>query len=469
MTFWRGRMVAVLALVGWLVLAAPVQAADTPLTAARRAEFESLKASLGLDDDRTLAAELNLATALAGQDAYAEAVGHIARFRQVMLARSGEDSPEALMAGAIMASFQAYQGDRAAAVALAFQIHERAARRGAADPVTIIASATLGGALSLAGRFAEAQPYLEAGYEGMVGLYGPTALETRQIGSNLVTNLQALGFTAEALVIRRRLAAAPRPGAPEAEVLLATVMQVQLLTSDGRFAEARSLGEPLVERLTRLRGPDHSSTLEATYALAAAVAGAGDTLRAGDLQEGVYRAYSRLRGGDDLLSLKNGEVLAVYWRASDVPARRTAARVLMRDLQTRRQRVNGPTGPATLLNALNLAMMSFEDAERLNDRKAFQEAIEALVAIDDRLARDPAQARSLVATGVNTLLGIQLINQGEGEQAYLRLRHSAQTVMARSTDRRVAASGADAIGVLNDYRYVFTGQIRAGWFWAHQP
>ncbi|PHY13077.1 hypothetical protein CSW58_08155 [Caulobacter sp. B11] len=458
-----------LALACWLALALPVQAADTPLTAARRAEFEALKASLGPDDDRTLAAELNLATALAGQDAFADAVAHIARFRQVMVARSGEDGPEALMAGAIMASFQAYQGDRDAAVALARQIQARASRRGPGDPVAIIAEAALGGALSVSGRYDEAQPHLEAGYQGMVGLYGPTALETRQIGASLVTNLLALGYNAEAQQIRRQLAAAPRPGAPEAEVLLAAALSVQLLSAEGRYAEARDLGQPLVARLTALRGPDHSTTLDATYALAGALAGAGDPRRAGDLQEGVYRAYGRLRGPDDLLTLKTGEVLAVFWRATDDPARRAAARALMSDLQARRQRVNGPTAPTTLLNALNLAMMSFEDAERLNDRAVFRQAIEALVAIDDRLARDPAQARSLVATGVNTLLGIQLINQGQAEQAYLRLSHSAETVMARSTDRRVAANGADAIGVLNDYRYVFTGQIRAGWVWAHQP
>lgn len=444
-------------------------AAPSPAQAA----YDAAVAQYGPTDDRTLLAEINLATWLAGRDDYKAAVVHLEHFRDVMIARDGPSSPEALMVIGALAPAKAYAGDREGALKSAAEAYRLAAPRGPDDPVVIIVRGGYGAALSMAGFYEDAVPHLTAAYQGMIKLMGPTAVPTRQTGDLLVEASQGAGLTSSAMMIRRQVAAPPGPRADQAEQLLAVSYQLSMLVEEHRYPEARDLGEALLPRFAAGYGPDHSRTLRAKADLASAYDDLGQFEKALALRREVYETHLRLRGPDDLLVFSQGEILAVTgWKSPD-PAERARSMTLMRDIMQRRSVVQGPTTPAVLLNMLALANMSLSAAESdgttREGRDAYRQAFEDLRSADKRLAADPVLARSRTALMVNMLLGLQDINEGRGEAAYQRLKFSGRVVRERSLDRRVAGTQTAALAELTQYRQLFVGQVRAGWLWAHQP
>ncbi|MDO9223539.1 MAG: hypothetical protein Q7U20_07480 [Caulobacter sp.] len=464
------RVWAFLAFAASLLAFGPAQAA-APLP--ERAAYDAAVARFGATDDRTLLAEIQLATALATRDDYKAAVIHLEHFRDVMVARDGENSPEALMVVGALAPAKAYAGDREGALATAAEAYRRALPRGPNDPVVIVVRGGYGTALSLAGRYEDAVPHLTAAYEGMIRLMGPTAVPTRQVGALLVEANQGAGLMSDALTIRRQIAAPPGPRADQAEQLLAAGNQLDLLLDEHRYPEARDLGETLIPRFVASYGPDHTRTLQAKAALSTAYDNLGLWAPSLALRREVYEAYVRLRGPDDLLAFSHGEMLAHYgWKSPD-STERAQSIALMRDIMQRRARVQGPTAPPVLLDLLALANMSLNAAEADGltpaGKAAYRQAFEDLRAADKRLAADPAQAKSRTALMINMLIGLQDINEGRGEAAYWRMKYSGQVARERSLDRRVASNQASSLAELVQYRHLFLGQIRAGWMWAHQP
>ena len=459
-----------LAFAASLLAFGPAQAA-APVP--EQAAFDAAVARFGPNDDRALLAEIQLATAFAVRDDYTAAVVHLEHFRDVMIARDGQDSPEALMVIGALAPAKAYAGDRDGALATAAEAYRRALPRGADDPVVIVVRGGYGTALSLAGRYEDAVPHLTAAYQGMIKFMGPTSVPTRQMGAVLVEANQGAGLMSDALTIRRQIAAPPGPRADKAEQLLAAGNQLDLLIEEYRYAEARDLGETLIPRFLAGYGPDNSRTLQARAALSTAYDNLGMRVQATALRREVYEAYKRLRGPDDLMTFTHGEMLAHYsWKSPD-PAERAQATALMRDIMQRRARIQGPTAPPVMLDLLVLANMSLNmaaaDGVTPAGKAAYRQAFEDLRAADKRLAADPAQAKSRTALMINLLLGLQDINEGRGEAAYWRLKYSGQVARERSLDRRVASTQASALAELMQYRQTFLGQVRAGWQWAHQP
>lgn len=455
-----------------LVMAGPTRAADR---LPEQVAFEEARAAYGADDDRTLLKEFQLAAALASRDDYARAVVHMRHFRDARIARDGEDSPEGLIAAAGLGPAMAYSGDREGALKLVEDAYRRAQPRGTNDPVVIMVRTGLGSTLLISGRYEAALPHLQAGFEGMGRLFGPTSLQTRQIGALLVEANQGAGLTADALAVRRRIAVPAGPNAGPDEQLMAAGQQLALLTQEDHYEEARDLGETLVARLTAMRGPDHLTTLEAKAALSTAYVYLGQKERGIALRREVYDAFVRKRGPDDLQAFRHGEVLAQYGRMSADPAERTRAMVLMRDVMQRRARAQGPDAPGVLLDLLALGTMAIDDAYEGGaapgspGEAAYRQAIADLRAADQRIAKNPDQADSQVALAINMLLATQALNEGEGEAAYWRSKYSAQVVRRRSLDRRVAGDQTAALAEVAHYRNIFVNQVRAGWMWAHKP
>ena len=464
------RLWASLAIAAALLGTSPAIAA-TPSPA--QAAYDAAVARYGATDDRALLAEINLATWLASQDDYKTAAVHLEHFRDVMIARDGPNSPEALMVIGALAPAKAYAGDREGALSTAAEAYRLAAPRGADDPVVIIVRGGYGTALSMAGRYEEAVPHLTASYQGMIKLMGPTAVPTRTVGDLLVEASQGEGLMSDALAIRRQVAAPPGPRADKAEQLLSASYQLSLLVEEHRYPEARDLGEALIPRFVEGYGPDHSRTLRAKGDLASAYDALGAFDKALATRREVYETFLRLRGPDDLLVFSQGEILAITgWRSPD-PAERSRSMTLMRDIMLRRSVVQGATAPAVLLNMLSLANMSLSAAEAggttREGREAYRQAFEDLRSADRRLAADPVLARSRTALMVNMLVGLQDINEGRGEAAYQRLKFSGQVARERSLDRRVAGTQSAALAEIIQYRQIFLGQVRAGWLWAHEP
>jgi hypothetical protein len=452
-----------------VMLAGGAQAADGPISAARRADLQAATQQYGETSNQALAAEIALANALITEDNLAEGVERLKHIRAVVVAQSGEDAPEALLISASVSMALSNGGDAVAGEAMARDAVDRAQRtRGDNDIVTGLAKAGLGAALAMQGHYAEAYPMLQAGYQGMGAMFGPDALQTRQVGTYLQNVTAALGYDAEALALRRRLAAAPPPGSPEPLVLLAAQQQLLLLNAEQRYGEAQALGEALVARLSTLRGAGHTTTLEAMSALASADSGQGRIDPAADLQQQVYDGYVKVRGADDLMSVRHGDLLGLYLSRSHDPARRARGRAQLERVIEQRRRLEGPHAAQVVLDEVWLGTSALNEEDG-DPTKAMGTAFRWLLEADRDLATDLRQKDSQTAVAVNTLIGTQLINQGEGKAAYMRLSHAASVIQARYADRRVATSGLDAMQELTSHRYIFTNQVRAGWLYAHEP
>jgi hypothetical protein len=466
--FTARRWLLPLIMVSALAPAAPSFADDGPATTARRAAYEATKAEFGPESDEATAKEADLAYALIAEDGLKEGVDHLSHIRSIVTAKSGPDAPEVLVISAVLSLVMVNGGEAGKGEVLARDTLERAIRtRGDTDLVTNVARAGLGTALALRGRYAEAYPLLQGGYEGMGSVYGESSLEVRQIGTVLQNVTSALGYEAEATALRRRLAEPPPPGAPEPVVLLAASQNLSLLDSEHRYLEAVALGEPLVARLTRTRGAGHTSTLDAMGGLASAYASLERWSEAAALMQTVHAGYERARGADDLVTLGYAETLGLYLTHSETADVRVAGRARMIETIERRRRLQGPNAPQVVMTEVALGMSTINDfnAPDANLAETFKWMLEA----DRALASDPSQAHSISALAVNVLIGIQMINQHNGPEAYARLSRAANVVRTRSVDRRVAANGADATGLLTQYHFIFVSQVRAGWLYAHQP
>lgn len=462
------RLAAVLAA---MALASPGWAADGPQTARARAAYETAVRAGGEQSAAALGAEVALANALLAEDHLAEGVQRLEHFRDTMIAVAGPDAPEALMVSATLAMAMVNGGQAARGEALARDVTERAARtRGESDIVTVLARASLGGALSLQGRYAEAYPLLQAGYQGMGAAFGPGALETRQFGALLQTVSAGLGYDAEALALRRALAEPPPAGSPEALVLFAQGQQVALLDAEGRYAEALEVGEPLAERLEALRGPRHTATLDVLATLASAHRGLGQTPAAVALMRRVVDGYRQARGADDPTTLRLQETLGLYLTGGATAAERQEGRALMaRTIEQRRATMGEHIAQVTLAQiALGMSYINDPDAEA-HPTEAMRQSFAWLEEADRNIAADPAQRDSPMGMALNTLIGTQLINQRDYAGAYGRLARGAAVLRARAGDRRAASTGEEATALLTGSRVVLLTQVRAGWLWAHQP
>jgi RNA polymerase sigma factor (sigma-70 family) len=116
--------------------------------------------------------------------------------------------------------------------------------------------------------------------------------------------------------------------------------------------QAIAVGEPLVEDLERLLGPDHPDTLNSRNSLAAAYLAAGRVAEAIPVFEQILTVRQRARGPDDPETLISQNNLASAYQ--DAGRTAEAIRLYELNLETR-ERLLGPDHPSTLNSRGNLA------------------------------------------------------------------------------------------------------------------
>jgi hypothetical protein len=116
--------------------------------------------------------------------------------------------------------------------------------------------------------------------------------------------------------------------------------------------QAVAVGEPLMEDLERVLGPDHPDTLSARNSLAVAYRAAGRAADAIRLHEKTLAARERVRGPDHPSTLSSRNNLAVAYRAA---GRAADAAALHQQVLAVRERVLGPDHPDTRASRNKLA------------------------------------------------------------------------------------------------------------------
>ncbi|MEU7921951.1 hypothetical protein [Micromonospora zamorensis] len=168
--------------------------------------------------------------------------------------------------------------------------------------------------------------------------------------------------------------AAEESGDPgEVDVLADACLLVgDALASDGRFGEARVIGEAVVAGTRRLLGPTHHRTLFGTTFLASWTGDAGDPAAAHELLCEVAAAYGPIPDTDSLVAFAN----RAYWAAKsgDVVAARDAYAELvpMRTLMAR------PDDPELLVDRTELARWTGAAGDAVAARDAFAELMPLL-------------------------------------------------------------------------------------------
>jgi hypothetical protein len=116
--------------------------------------------------------------------------------------------------------------------------------------------------------------------------------------------------------------------------------------------QAVAVGEPLIEDLERVLGPDHPDTLSARNSLAVAYRAAGRAADAIRMHEKTLAAREQVRGPDHPSTLSSRNNLAVAYRAA---GRAADAAALHEQVLAVRERVLGPDHPDTRASRSKLA------------------------------------------------------------------------------------------------------------------
>ena len=116
--------------------------------------------------------------------------------------------------------------------------------------------------------------------------------------------------------------------------------------------QAVAVGEPLMEDLERVLGPDHPDTLSARNSLAVAYRAAGQAADAIRLHEKTLAIRERVRGPDHPSTLSSRNNLAVAYRAA---GRAADAAALHEQVLAVRERLLGPDHPDTRASRNKLA------------------------------------------------------------------------------------------------------------------
>ena len=147
--------------------------------------------------------------------------------------------------------------------------------------------------------------------------------------------------------------------------------------------QAIALGEPLMEDLERLLGPDHPDSLNARNSVAAAYQAAGRASEAIPLFEQTLVARVRLLGPDHLDTLRSQNSLAAAYKAAGQAAE--AIPIVEKTLAAR-ERALGADHPKTLSSRNNLAAAYLEagrGAEAVPILEQTLAACERLLGADD--------------------------------------------------------------------------------------
>jgi MinD-like ATPase involved in chromosome partitioning or flagellar assembly/tetratricopeptide (TPR) repeat protein len=178
--------------------------------------------------------------------------------------------------------------------------------------------------------------------------------ETRQLLIDRVRYLWKCGEFESALTFGGRLVEAwsVRLGPDDWQTLHLRFQLANVLRSQGRFQEARSLDIEVLAKQQQVLSPSHPHTLLTAGGLAADLRALGEFRQSLDMDQETYERFKELFGEDHPRTLAAANNLAVSLRlVGDC----FTARDLDQDTLDRRRAVLGPDHPYTLFSAANLA------------------------------------------------------------------------------------------------------------------
>ncbi len=314
-----------------------------------------------------------------------EARVHIERARELRLATSGADSPEALFALNNLASLNAEEGRVVEAEAM-YRESLATARRvmGPEHLRTLTALNNLAQTLRQLGRPAEAEPLLREALE----LRMKTAKEDDAFALAARNNIagvlaatgrlaQSLPLLRETLAIRRRSVGDTHPDTLDSIDTLAVV-----LAKLGQDNEAAGLFAEELGVLNRIAGPDHAQTLGAEANLAGLQLAQGDIAGAQSGLRRVHESLVRQHGEDDPRTLDVAVKLA--WSLCALE-HNDEAESLFRRAALGLAGSLGDTHPSVLRARVGLATLLRDTGNLPGAETAFREVLEAYASSADDL------------------------------------------------------------------------------------
>ena len=271
-------------------------------------------------------------------------------------------------------------------------------RLGPSDPHTLSTANTLGQALRILGRYAEARKIDEDSLARERLLRGDDHLFTLHSANNLAWDLSELGEDHAARALNEDTYARYRRVLDDDHPLV--LLSANNLSDDllalGEHDAARTLCEDTYARYRRVLGDDHPDTLRSAQGLANNMAVLGEHDAARTLHEKTLAHRRRVLGPDHPDTLRSALNLAGDLRQL---GEYRAARTLDEDTLGRYRRVLGEDHPDTLATAINLAVTMHELGEKqaaraLNEdtltrcRRALGENHPRTLAVAENLAED---------------------------------------------------------------------------------
>ncbi|MCE9635323.1 MAG: serine/threonine-protein kinase [Planctomycetes bacterium] len=229
----------------------------------------------------------------------------------------GPDRIETIHLLGVAASAAGQFGEFDRALAFAQEAADSAARAfGHEHPVTVEASANLGGILTAADRPIEAEAVLRPALADAVRALGPSAESTLHAQNNLALALANSGRSDEADVLMHATWVGRRDtvGERHPDTLNSLGLAAQLRKEAGRVAESRPMFERAVELSMDVFGERHPTTVMNLHNLA------GAAMDAGDFPEALRCQERALRAAPGALAADSGPMAAVILQLARIRA-----------------------------------------------------------------------------------------------------------------------------------------------------
>lgn len=304
-------------------------------------------------------------------------------------AEFGDDSDEALAAGADLFDALTAQPDWPAALALAQRRLAATERRYGPDaPEVWLRRRELASVDLFAGRYAQAQAALAEIVPRIEAAYGATDERSIVAASNLAASLVALERHAEAESRLRALLAIDAPAMTPLLRIRNANNLAMALRAQSKSAEARALLEPLLQDSIAELGREHRVTLRVAGTLASTFADLGQERLAADSDRFIYETLRASLGPDHPETLSAANNYATSLMGVDPQA--TLA--LRREILQRREALLGADHP-------DAAFTAYTCAWSLRELGRAREALPIIDAAVERLSRSlgPRHAQTLEA------------------------------------------------------------------------
>lgn len=258
--------------------------------------------------------------------------------------------------------------------------------RGDRDPLTLVLRNGFAGDLRARGDFAEALKVDEETRRINEEVFGPTAPETLRTLTNLATDYGLNSDYVKASELSQlafRLKSEASTGVSATEVLISWYTLAWVIRMQGKYTEARDVGEEARDYGTERLGADHFATLRASLNLSIALRRMAHSRdQALELARNVYER-SKKRFGDDAPDTLAAAV--TFANALRLNGSLDEALALASDTVARYPGIYGPDHPFVHGSTGNLALLhrlsgDLGQARRLNEA--------ALAGLDVRLGRD---------------------------------------------------------------------------------